>query len=256
MTINLLKKKLASGATTVGVFIGDTRDVYVVRLAANAELDFVILDLEHGPLGLETASTLCQFARAVGVTPLVRVAEPSYEIMCPLLDAGAQGLVLPRIKTVEQVRHAVTCCLYPPEGRRGAVLAKAHSDYRMVSMDSYLAEANQQIMILPQVEQVEVLDCLDEFLDVPGISGAFVGPADLSISMGIPGELENPQLIEAIDRVIDGCKQRNLARAIAIMPYERIVQWRDKGINVLCAGSESYALANAFRQIRGLVPGE
>ena len=252
MTENLLKKKLASGATTVGVFIGDTRDVFVIRLAANAEIDFVIIDMEHGPIGLETASTLCQFARAVGVTPLVRVPDPSYQVMCPLLDAGAQGLVLPRMKTVDDVRQAVDCCLYPPQGRRGAVLAKAHSDYRPVNLATFLEETNNQIMILPQVELVEALECLDEFLDVPGISGVLVGPGDLSVSMGIPGDLDNPQEVAAIERVIDGCRKRNLACAIAIMPHERVIFWRDKGMNMLCAGSETYALADAFKQIRGL----
>lgn len=253
---NLLKKKLAAGATTVGVFIADTRDVFIVRLVANAGLDFVIVDMEHGPIGLETASTLCQFARALGVTPLVRVAAPSYEIMCPLLDSGAQGLILPRIQTADEVRQAVDCCFYPPKGRRGAILAKAHSDYRPVELASFLAEANQQIMILPQVEQVEALECLDEFLDVPGISGVFVGPADLSISMGIPGDLDNPEEVAAIERVIAGCVKRNLVRAIAIMPSERLTRWRDQGMNMLCAGSETYALVDAFKRMRGLAARE
>ena len=254
MTTNLLKKKLAAGETTVGLFIGDTRDVFVVRLAANAGLDFFILDMEHGPIGLETASTLCQFARAVGITPLVRVAAPSYEIMCPLLDAGAQGLVLPRMESADDVRQAVDCCLYPPQGRRGAVLGKGHSDYRPVDLTSFLAEANEQIMILPQVELVEALECLDDFLDVPGISGVLVGPGDLSISMGIPGDMDNPKEVAAIERVIAGCKKRNLARAIAIMPHERMATWRDKGMNILCAGSETSALVEAFKQVRALAP--
>ena len=252
MTENLLKKKLASGATTVGLFIGDTRDVFVIRLAANAGIDFVILDMEHGPIGLETASTLCQFARAVGVTPLIRVPDPSYQVMCPALDAGAQGLVLPRMQSAEDVRQAVECCLYPPQGRRGSVLAKAHTDYQPKDLTTFLGEANEQIMILPQVELMEALECLDDFLDVPGISGAFVGPSDLSISMGIPGDMDNPREVEAIERVIAGCKKRSLACAIAIMPNKRVEFWRDKGMNMLCAGSETYALANAFKEIRAL----
>ena len=250
---NLLKKKLASGATTSGVFIADTRDVFIVRLAANAEIDFIIVDMEHGPISLETASTLCQFARALGVTPLVRVPAPSYEIMCPLLDAGAQGLILPRMESAEDVRQAVDCCLYPPQGRRGAIMAKAHSNYQSVDLSTFLSEANEQILILPQVELVQALDCLDEFLDVPGISGVLVGPADLSISMGFPGDLDNPEEVAQIERVIAGCQKRNLlVRAIAILPQERLVRWGEKGMNMLCAGSETYALANFFRQVRSL----
>jgi 2-keto-3-deoxy-L-rhamnonate aldolase RhmA len=251
---NLLKQKLAAGATTAGVFIADTRDVFVVRLAANAGLDFIFLDMEHGPLGLETTSTLCQFARAVGVTPLVRVASPTYEIMCPLLDAGAQGVILPRMRTAEDVREAVECCLYPPAGRRGIISAKGYCDYRRMDLAETLAQANSEIMILPQVELVEALDCLDDFLDVPGISGVLIGPSDLSISMGIPGDVDNPQEVAAIQRVIDGCRRRNLARAIAIFPHERLVRWRDAGINMLVAGSETYALIDAFKRIRELAP--
>ena len=254
MTKNLLKEKLAAGETTAGLFIGDTRDVFVVRLAANAELDFIVLDMEHGPIGLETASTLCQFARALGITPLARVAAPHYEIMCPLLDAGAQGLILPRMKSAEGVRQAVDCCMYPPQGQRGAVLTKGLSDYQPVDLTSFLNNANEQIMILPQVELVEALDCLDDFLDVPGISGVLVGPGDLSISMGIPGDLDNPKEVAAIERVIAGCKKRNLARGIAIMPHDRMATWRDKGINMLCAGSETSILLQGFKQIRALAP--
>ena len=254
MIENVLKKKLASGATTSGVFISDTRDVFVVRLAANAGLDFILLDMEHGPIGLETASTLCQFARALGITPLVRVPGATYEVICPLLDAGAQGLVFPRMKTADDVRQAVECCLYPPQGRRGAVLAKGHSDYRPVNLASFLAESNEQIMILPQVELVEALECLDDFLDVPGISGVVVGPGDLSSSMGIPGDVEHPEEVAAIERVIEGCKKRNLARGIAIMPFERLTRWRDKGMNMLLAGSETHALIAAFGHIRELAP--
>ena len=252
MLDNLLKKKLAAGATTVGVFIGDTRDVYVVRLAANAKLDFIVLDMEHGPIGLETASTLCQFARALEITPLVRVSATAYELLCPLLDAGAQGLILPRIQTAEEVRQAVGCCLYPPQGRRGAVFAKGHTDYESVDLSSFLTEANEQLMILPQIEQVEALECLDEILDVTGISGVLVGPGDLSISMGIPGQLDDPREVAAIEHVIEACKKRNLVRAIAVMPEQRLLRWRDSGMNMLCAGSETHALAQAFQQIRGL----
>ena len=253
MTENLLKKKLAAGATTIGVFIGDTRDVYVVRLAANAELDFIVVDMEHGAIGLETASTLCQFARAVGVTPLVRVPSATYEAMCPVLDAGAQGLILPRMKTAREVRQAVDCCLYPPRGQRGAVMSKGHSDYRSVDLASFLGEANEQLIILPQVELVEALDCIDDFLDVAGITGVLVGPGDLSVSMGIPGDMDNPKEVAAIQQVVKGCKKRNLVRAIAIMPHERVIRWRDEGMNMLCVGSETMALAAAFKQIRGLV---
>jgi len=254
MVENLLRKKLAAGATTVGVFIADTRDVFVVKLAANAALDFIVVDMEHGPIGLETASTLCQFARAAGVTPIVRVPSPSYEAMCPLLDAGAQGLILPRMKSAEDVRRAVDCCLYPPQGQRGAISVKGHSDYRPFDVASFLPETNDEIMILPQVELVEALECLDEFLDVPGISGVLVGPSDLSISMGIPGQMDHPQEVAAIEQVIEGCKKRNLVRAIAILPHERLVGWGEKGMNMLCAGSETYILDDGFRTIRGLVP--
>jgi len=108
-------------------------------------------------------------------------------------------------------------------------------------------------LILPQVELVQALDCLDECLDVPGISGVLVGPADLSISMGFPGDLDNPEEVAQIERVIAGCQKRNLlVRAIAILPQERLARWGEKGMDMLCVGSETYALADFFRQVRSL----
>ena len=132
-------------------------------------------------------------------------------------------------------------------------MSKGHSDYRSVDLPSFLAEANEQLIILPQVELVEALDCLDDFLDVPGITGVLVGPGDLSVSMGIPGDMDNPKEVAAIQRILAGCKKRDLTCAIAIMPHERVVRWRDEGMNMLCVGSETMALAGAFKQIRGLV---
>ena len=88
---------------------------------------------------------------------------------------------------------------------------------------------------------------------VEGISGVLVGPGDLSVSMGIPGQLDDPQEVAAIERVIEGCRKRGLIRAIAVMPEERLLRWRDKGMNMLCAGSETTALTQAFQRIRGWV---
>ena len=254
MKENKAKRALEAGEVVIGCEVTRMRSPEVCRIYALAGFDFVFIDTEHASFDLETVADMITMSRLTGITPIVRVTGSEYYLISRVLDAGAQGLILPRMKSVDDVRQVVDCCMYPPAGRRGAILAKAHTDYRPVAkMDTFLAESNDQIMILPQIEQVEVLECLGEFLDVPGISGAFVGPVDLSISMGVPGDVANPKVVAATKRVIEGCQKRNLVRAIATVPHERVVHWRDQGMNMLCAGSEAYALISAFQQIRGLV---
>ena len=248
-TTNPFREKLLAGECVAGVFVSDVRDPFIMQVAAAAGLDFVVIDMEHGPIGLETASTLCQVARLAGVTPIVRVVAADYAIMCPLLDAGARGLMLPRIENAEQVAHAAECCLYPPKGKRGAVGVKALNDYRRAELGAALERANEELMLIPQIELVAALDHVDEIVTVPGVGAALIGPGDLSVSMGIPGRMDDPREVEVIQGVIEACNRHGVPCGIAVGTIDDCRGWRDRGMRMLCAGSDTGILMDGFTRI-------
>ena len=246
---NPFREKLLAGGHVTGAFVADVREPFVVQVAASAGLDFIVIDMEHGPIGLETASTLCQTARLAGVTPIVRVVASEYAIMCPLLDAGARGLMLPRIETAEQVARAAECCLYPPKGRRGAVLVKGLSDYRGIDLGPFMEQANEELVLIPQIELMAAVENLEEILAVEGVGAVLVGPGDLSVSMGIPGQWEDPREVEVIGRVVDTATRHHVPCGIALGDIESCRRWRERGMRVLCAGSDTSILLGGFKRI-------
>ena len=249
MPDNPLKRKLADGGLAVGTMVQDVRSPFVMQVLATAGLDFVVIDMEHGPLGLETASTLIQMGRLTGVVPIVRVPDPWYHLMCPLLDAGAMGLMIPRLASAAQLEEVVDRVKYPPRGRRGAVSLKGQSNYRPISLDEFLPRSNEELMLVPQIELCSAVDQIDAMLAVDGVDVALVGPADLSVDLGIPGQLDHPAEVEAIEKVVSACEARGIPAGIALVDITLAKKWRDKGMRFLCFGSETSAILNTFRGV-------
>lgn len=244
-----LKDRLDAQRVVVGTFIQDIRSPFVIQLAAAARLDFVIIDTEHGALNTETVSDLIKMARALGVIPIVRVIAPTYEHMCPRLDAGARGLVLPRISGPEAVRQAVHATRYPPEGIRGMVTLKGQTDYVAPDFRAHLAEQNGSNFVIPQIELVSALENLNEILAVDGIDVVLVGPCDLSVALGQPGELSHPEEVRQIERVVEACNRHNVAPGIAVGNPASGREWIDKGMRFICCGGDAFILRTGFDEI-------
>ena len=247
--VESLTERMERRQFVAGIFIQDTRAPFVIKLAASTGLDFVLFDGEHGTFSLETTGDLMQMARAVGVLPLTRVISSDYSQLCPRLDAGSQGLVIPRIRTAEEVRQAVSCVRYPPEGVRGAVMQKGQSDFVPIDMASFMEDHNRTPVIIPQVETKEAVENLDEILDVPGGAAIFIGPGDLSIAYGWPGQRRQPELLGIMEGVLEKAKAKNVPCAILTANTAEAIEWRDKGMKILCVGSETAMLTAAFRGI-------
>jgi len=244
-----LKGKLQENEVVLGTFIQDVRSPFLVQLAAAAGLDFIIIDTEHGAFNTETVADLIKMARAVGVIPIVRVIAGAYEHICPRLDAGAGGVLVPRVTSSEAVRQAVRVSKYPPEGIRGIITLKGHTDYVIPDLGKVVAEKNAQNFIIPQIELREALERVDEIVSVGGIDAVLVGPCDLSVSLHRPGELAHPEQTRAVERVIESCRRHGVAPGIAVGSIASAREWIAKGMRLVCCQTDVMILATAFNQI-------
>jgi 2-keto-3-deoxy-L-rhamnonate aldolase RhmA len=242
---NRLKKILREGKSAIGAMIVEIRQASIMQMMANAGLDFVIIDNEHGAFNIETLSDLSRAARQVGVTPIVRVPEWSYAHVVQPLDAGAQAIMAPRITEPQQVKDILQMMKYPPFGRRGSVVARGHTDLKSGSIVDTMRDANEESMLVVQIETRQALERVDEILGVEGVDVALVGPTDLSVALGIAGKMTDPLLVSAIGSVIDSCKRHNVYPAIHMNDLTLASHWAEKGMRLVSFNSEVGMLTNA-----------
>lgn len=204
---NILKEKLAQGKQPLGTFVG-TASPAVVECLGCAGLDFVILDNEHSPVEAETTAAMVRAAELRNVTPLARVREISRPAILKLLDVGVQGLIIPDVRGTEDVRRVVDYAKYAPVGRRGFCPSRKDgwgTDPQCGVLDT-MAHFNQETLVIPQCETAEALSDIATIAAMDGVDGIFIGPFDLSISMGMPGDFENPQFRAALARILSACR--------------------------------------------------
>jgi 4-hydroxy-2-oxoheptanedioate aldolase len=188
-----LAKDLKEQHPLTGVLIGIPSPA-LVEMAGLANFDFVLIDNEHGPAGVETTEHLIRAARAVGVPPVVRVSGPNQQEILRTLDLGAAGVQVPQVNTAEQAKFVVEAAKYPPMGSRGAAFMTRAAGFGFLGGRAHLEASNQQTVVITHVETVEAVQNLDAMLAVKGIDVIFIGPTDLSVSMGYPGALSHPEV--------------------------------------------------------------
>ncbi len=197
MTVSF-KQRLQAGETVVGPIVS-LPCADVADLLSRVGFDYLWIDLEHSPMDIGDAQILIQAAG--GRCPcIIRVPEVSEAWIKKALDTGCDGIVIPQIRSAEEARVAVAWCQYPPAGRRGAASTRAHAfglDFR-----GYVARANSDIAVILQVEHIDAVNGIDGLLATPGVAALFVGPFDLSGSMGLLGQVDHPEVQAAISRVV------------------------------------------------------
>lgn len=245
---NRLRASLQAGQLCVGTMLVDVRQPSIMSILANAGFDFVLIDNEHGQFGIETIADLSRAARSEGVTPIVRVPELTYTAVAQSLDGGGQGIMLPRVTAAEQVRECLRYMKYAPEGKRGAVLARTHTAFRTGPLLETLAALNRESFLVVQVETAEAVERLDEILPIPGVDAALVGPTDLSVSLGVGGQMEHPVLVEAIERTLAACTRHGVVPAIHTNDTALTAAWARRGMRMVSINSEVGLLTWAGRQ--------
>jgi 2-keto-3-deoxy-L-rhamnonate aldolase RhmA len=231
----------------------ELRQPSVMSILANAGFDFVLIDNEHGQFGMDTIADLSRTARSEGVTPIVRVPELTYAHVAQPLDGGAQGIMLPRVTAPEQVKLCLDCMKYTPEGKRGAVLARGHTMLRTGPLLETLAALNRESFLVVQIETAAAVERLEEIVSIPGVDAALVGPTDLSVSLGVGGQMDSPVLVSAIERTLEACVRHGVVPAIHTNDTAMTAAWARRGMRMVSINSEVGLLTAAGRQALGAI---
>lgn len=238
MKPNLLKAKLKAGQPAFGVMIQEVRSVSIGQIMANAGVDFLFFDMEHAPYNMETVEGMIRGTRLAGITPLVRVPNDEYHLMVRPLDAGAQGIMIPRVETRAQVERILDCTMYPPRGSRGCSVNKGHNDFQPQVEWEFAEQANQENLIILQIERARAVEQIDDLLSVPGVGAALIGPNDLSLSLGNRDRDQLRALEPFIQRVLDSALAHGIPCGIHIPNLDWLVEWMRRGMTLLTYSSD------------------
>jgi len=202
-----LKQKLKNNQLTIGswIMIGHPISVEVMALAG---FEWLVIDIEHTSINLETTQNLITTIQANGIKALVRVSKNEEVVIKKILDMGADGIIVPMVNSKEDAIQAVNYAKYPPVGKRGVGLYRA-TKYG-TKFEEYKKWVDEELVIIAQIEHIDAVNNIDEILQVEGIDGTIIGPYDLSGSMGYPGEFERDDVKNAVDKVLDKCKEYNI----------------------------------------------
>ena len=249
MRKNWTKERLREGRVVKGLALQQLRSAEIPRLLAAAGFDYLFVDMEHGGFNLETVQDVVAAAGQAGITPLVRVAELRYSLVARTLDVGAQGIIFPRVEDPELLREAISWTRFPPLGSRGFGITPPQLDYQPVGMAEIMAHANAETMNIVQFETGRALESSDELLSVEGVDVAMIGPADLSISLGMPGEFEHPRIVGAIESFIEACEAHGVVPGIHCRTAALAQPWLARGMRLVGSGSEITLLLERAKEV-------
>jgi 4-hydroxy-2-oxoheptanedioate aldolase len=255
MKRNPVKAKLRNGEPTFGTWL-TLGDLYASRVLARMGWDWLTLDLEHSPIDWSRAAAIFAAVADAGCVPLARVPEGSHHHIKRVLDAGAMGIVVPMVDTVEQARIAIAAAKYPPEGNRSAG-GGMHSLNFAATTDEYYAHANDEILVVLQTESPRGVENADAIYSLPGCDAVFIGPVDLRFQMRTPeGSFPPPEEHEAlVQRVIAVGRQTGTPTGIHTMDAETARQRAAQGMQFLAVASDlRMMLTQAETELQRLYP--
>jgi 2-dehydro-3-deoxyglucarate aldolase len=235
---NKLRKSLLTKELSIGTWIQIGHPA-CAEILARTGYDWVCVDLEHGAIGIETMTDIFRTLDAYDCVPLARLPKNDPVWIHRTLDAGARGLIIPMVNTADEAEAAVREAKYPPRGRRGFGYGRANM--HGIDFYSYIAEANDEIAMIMQIEHKDAIKNVDAILDVEDVDGLFIGPMDLSGSMGITGQTEHPDMTAALDTYLAACSKHGTTAGIHIVQFDEynIKQAIEKGYTLLALGLDT-----------------
>ena len=249
MDVNPLRLIWDSGGTAFGTYIMYSRDLTTIQLAAASGLDFVVFDLEHRPYDYETVHDLSQVARLRGMASLVGPRDISAHAISHVLDIGASGVVIPHVETPEEVELSIEAVRYPPLGRRGRSGVGGHNLYNPTRTTAEeIAHYNRDVALLLKVESESAIRRLDELVAPDAVDGVIVGMLDLSLDLGIPGQVGDERVLDLVDRVRGTCRTREIEYGAFVHSADEVPAAIEAGASWVIVGSEMGILSEAWTE--------
>ncbi len=243
-------EKIKEGNKIIGTMVRLTRNPAIAKLAAASGLDFIMMDMEHGPYSLETLSDIFKVAGSIGLGGFVRVPELSKGYVSRVLDAGANGIMVPMIESAEQAEKLAEWSKYAPLGKRGFGGSGGHTDFIGMGgrAPDFMKEANKQILTIAQIESKSAVDEIEKIAQVDGIDALLIGPNDLAISLGCPGDLTGNQVNDAIEKIVSTAHKRN--KIVGMHSGDALLQrWIPRGMTLIMNSMDINILSAGMRSI-------
>jgi 4-hydroxy-2-oxoheptanedioate aldolase len=235
--MSLLKERLQKGEALFGLFVNLCHPA-VLEIAGLAGFDFAIIDTEHGEISSDRAVDMIRAAKLAGISPIVRVYGNQPELIAKALDIGAEGVQIPQISTKAEAEAAIQAAKFSPQGARGCNRYVRAAQYSHANKLSYFADANQATTVIIQVEGKEGIDNIAEILTVKGMDVLFIGPYDLSASLGIPGQIEHPLLLATVKKTMDMAHKAGVAIGFFVDDVASAIKWRELGVQYISIASD------------------
>jgi 4-hydroxy-2-oxoheptanedioate aldolase len=243
---NSLKESLLQGNTHIGTWC-ELPCPPVVNVIANSGMDFIIIDIEHGSASYETAQNMINAALVDGCWPIIRVSNNNAPHILRVSELGAQAIMIPHVSSPEATRKAVAACLYHPEGTKGLGPYTRLHEYSPKNLPETIPQSNSETFVGVLVEGEEGLNAVPQIAEVEGLDMIYLGIYDISISLGLTGQLDHPKVLDAIERSVKSIRDKGKI-AGSYAPDQKFIQMlTDLGFHFIAYSNDCNALASHFR---------
>lgn len=253
MLSNTTKAKLAAGEVVLGSFIR-YNDPSLTEYVALQGWDFLVFDGEHSTLEPHQVENLVRATELRGVTPMVRVPTNQPHLILRYMDTGAHGLHVPWVNTIGEVDVAVRSVKYHPQGIRGLAGTRAGDWGVTEPLSRYTERSNRETLVVIHIETEEAVDAIGEYLAVDGADVIFLGPTDLSQSLGVPGQLDHPQVVAALERVAEVVVPSQKALGVFVGDLVSARRWIDRGARYIATDSDGFLRRGMQEYLQGARP--
>lgn len=256
---NHAKARLKAGKAALGISLSVMRPE-TIRTISGSGFDWVFYDTEHGPWSIETVNDMIQRTCGSRASPIIRVVWNDMNAIKKALDTGAYGIIVPWVSSKEMAENAVRYSRYPPEGLRGAAPGRPANAWG-VSPTEYLEIANEEMLVAVQIEREEAVEKVEEIVSVDGIDATWLGPLDLSASLGVRGQFTHPRVLKAMEKMVDACTNVGVAPGIAASGFvekygiDYVNKLIEDGFRFINVTGDTALLALGCREFLGKIKG-
>lgn len=243
-----LKRKLKSGRPVLGTMVIAFDNPDLAKILKVVGFDYFLIDCEHSPFNFESILGQFTMAREAGMPGLIRIPEVTREWVLKSMEMGAAGILLPQTESADQARALVSYAKYAPQGNRGISLLRAHTGYEKIADSrAYMDQQNEDSLLMTQIESQTGVDNVEKIMAVAGIDVAFIGPNDLTQSLGISGQFDHPGFLAAVDKVMEAAKKNGKYSGIHLMNAGALKPWIAKGMTCNLWSNDVTMLMDAAR---------
>lgn len=245
----MIRNRVLAGEQVLGAMVFEFFSPGLAQIMARAGCEYLIYDMEHTGVGLETMKDQVAFCRGLPVKPMVRVPRGEYHFLARALDIGMQGVMVPMVESGAEAARIAEACRYPPAGRRGAAFGFAHDDYAPGDPGEKMRAADARNLVIAQIETERGLENVDEIAATEGVDVLWVGHFDLANFLGIPGEFANPVFTDAVKAVVAAARRHG--KGLGFMPADAdwATEYKGYGFNMLAVGTDQGLLMKGVADV-------